>query len=366
MRLPTDVRFRALILGAAAFLGGCALIPGGGKSDQAKARASATPLADSGPAADYPMVLGDPFTVAGTLYTPADTLNYDEVGYAALDAEGGQGVTVAHKTLPLPSYVEITSLDSGQTILARVERRGPMSGNLVALSPGARAQLGAGDGAPVRVRRVNPPEVERAELRAGNVAPLRMETPKSLVAVLRRKLPENGSATLATARPASVPTAIAKTELPPSSAKPAPAPVAAPKPATGFDKAFAEQRSASTAYPLAPLDGSPRPVAKPAPVTVARLEQPARPVATPKAQPKPEPARVQTAQASGDFVVQAAAFSVKANADRAAGTLGGFVSQSGKFYRVRTGPFATRGQAEAALAKVRAAGYSDARVTTAG
>ena len=40
--------------------------------------------------------------------------------------------------------------------------------------------------------------------------------------------------------------------------------------------------------------------------------------------------------------------------------------KTGRFYRVRTGPYATRGQAEAALAKVRAAGYSDARVFTAG
>ncbi|WP_207912380.1 SPOR domain-containing protein [Altererythrobacter sp. TH136] len=35
-------------------------------------------------------------------------------------------------------------------------------------------------------------------------------------------------------------------------------------------------------------------------------------------------------------------------------------------FRVRTGPYITKAQAEAALAKVRAAGYSDARVTTAG
>jgi rare lipoprotein A len=33
---------------------------------------------------------------------------------------------------------------------------------------------------------------------------------------------------------------------------------------------------------------------------------------------------------------------------------------------VRTGPFATRGEAEASLAKVRAAGYRDARIYTSG
>ena len=53
-------------------------------------------------------------------------------------------------------------------------------------------------------------------------------------------------------------------------------------------------------------------------------------------------------------------------AKNVAGAVGGSVSQSGKYYRVRTGPFATREQAEASLAKVRAAGYSDARISTNG
>jgi rare lipoprotein A len=85
---------------------------------------------------------------------------------------------------------------------------------------------------------------------------------------------------------------------------------------------------------------------------LAATAAPAKPTATPSAK--------------GAFVIQAAAFSSRANADRAAKALGGTVSASGKFFRVHTGPFASRGQADAALAKVRAAGYSDARVTTAG
>jgi rare lipoprotein A len=38
----------------------------------------------------------------------------------------------------------------------------------------------------VRVRRVNPPEDQRALLRAGQSAPLRMDTPMPLVEILRR------------------------------------------------------------------------------------------------------------------------------------------------------------------------------------
>jgi rare lipoprotein A len=322
MRLPNNAPGRAFVLlGLTATLGACALIPGGGGRVASIDRTPAA--APFGPQADYPMVLGDAFTVDGQEYVPADTASYDAVGYAALDADGGQGISVAHKTLPLPSYVEITSLETGRTILARVERRGPMTGSrLVALSRAAQAQLGSGDGTPVRVRRVNPMEAERAELRAGRAVAERMETPKSLLAVLARKLPDS------TAAPVQV-AAASVTE--PARIEP-----------VNFDRAFTERREASAAYPL---ESS----------TVAASTPALPPVAAPVA-----------VAAAGDFVIQAAAFSSEANAARAADAIGGFVTHSGKYYRVRTGPYATRGQAEAALAKVRAAGYSDARVFTAG
>jgi hypothetical protein len=74
------------------------------------ALAKTQPVEDrAGPAGDYPMVLGAPFMVDGVTYTPADTMNYDAVGYAGED--GGEGISGAHHTLPLPSYVEVTALD---------------------------------------------------------------------------------------------------------------------------------------------------------------------------------------------------------------------------------------------------------------
>ena len=109
----------------------------------------------NGPLADYPVVIGAAYSVRGTQFVPEDTMNYDQVGYIAADRAGGAGISGSHHTLPLPSYVEVTSLATGKTILVRLERRGPMDGtDLVALSPGALAQLGAAPGTPVRVRRV--------------------------------------------------------------------------------------------------------------------------------------------------------------------------------------------------------------------
>ena len=356
MELPNNTLVRVIVLaGLSASLGACAMF-GGGKAELARADAALLELPANGPQADYPQVLGAAFTVDGQEYTPVDTASYDAVGYAALEAEGGQGITLAHKTLPLPSYVEVTELDSGRTILARVERRGPMSNDrLVALSPGAQALLGARDGAPVRVRRINPPETDRAELRSGRKAAERMDTPKSLLTVLQRKLPSapgvvavpvRAAQAMPAAAPTAAPVVAARTparELPATT----PAPVAAPT---------SGQRTANTAYPLG---GAKAPAARaPLPQVVRNrpvAEQAPAPVAMPQADP-----------VKGDFVIQAAAFSSKSNADRAAGKLGGFVTKTGSLYRVRTGPYASRGQAEAALAKVREAGYSDARVFTAG
>jgi len=275
----------------------------------------------NGPAADYPMVVGDPFTVEGTTYTPVDRLNSDEVGYASVGEAGGTGVSAAHKTLPLPSYVEVTSLDSGRTTLVRIERRGPLSNDyLVELSPGAAAQLGVVGTAkaPVRVRRVNPPEQERALLRAGGEVPARMDTPVGLRGVLLRKL-----------------------GVPVAAPSPEPSPVAAPAPAV-------------TPTP------APQPIAteaaKPAP-------KPETPEPAPKQEPAPKP--VVKPAITGNFAVQVASFSSEANARRAAGKLAGKVVKGGKFWLTRLGPFGTRGEAQAALAKARAAGYSDARIQRA-
>jgi rare lipoprotein A len=319
MRLPADAGFRLLALGLTAAVAACGVTGGG---ERVAPLAVAAPAA-IGPGADYPMVLGDPFTVEGEPYTPADTLNYDAVGYAAMD--DGLGVTAAHRTLPLPSYAEVTSLESGKTILVRVERRGPMTGkNLIALGPAAAAQLGVGTSAPVRVRRVNPIEAERAELRARRAAPERMETPKSLVEVLRRKLPVAGMASLRGDPPAGP-----------------------GRPTTAANPARAAAAPSSPAGAPAPV--TTRPVPPPAVQTAPATPASAAPILAGKV----------------GFVVQAGAFASRANADRAAKALDGSVSPSGRLYRVRTGPFASRGQAEAALAKARSAGYSDARVYTA-
>ncbi|WP_417448900.1 septal ring lytic transglycosylase RlpA family protein [Kordiimonas sp.] len=82
--------------------------------------------------------IGNPYKVAGVWYHPKEDPYYDEVGYASwygpdfhgkLTANGEQynmnSLTAAHKTLPLPTFVKVTNLENGRSIVLRVNDRGP-------------------------------------------------------------------------------------------------------------------------------------------------------------------------------------------------------------------------------------------------
>ena len=147
---------------------------------------------------DWPVKIGRPYSVRGVTYVPAAAPGYETVGYASWygsesgnrTANGeryrGRWVSGAHTTLPLPSYVEVTALDTGRTILVRVNDRGPFSSTrVIDLSRGAARSLGieqAGRAA-VHVRLVDPPERDRARLRRGKPAAARRDaSPEQLAA----------------------------------------------------------------------------------------------------------------------------------------------------------------------------------------
>jgi len=155
------------------------------------------------PVSDTPVRIGKPYQVRGVTYVPAEDPLYDRVGYASwygeesghMTANGERfrhgAVAAAHTTLPLPSYVEVTALDTGRTILVRVNDRGPFAGGrIIDLSRAAAAQLGierAGVAA-VRVRRVSPSEQDKKRLRDGKEAALRVPASASTLAELRGRL----------------------------------------------------------------------------------------------------------------------------------------------------------------------------------
>lgn len=314
----------------------------GASANPAYARPTVTALPSTvGPAADYPVTVGPEYTIGTTTWIPADQLNYDAVGYSGVDSALG-GVSAAHKTLPFPSYAEVTSLETGRTILVRIMARGPQdNATLVALSPDAANQLGLPQGrqSPVRVRRVNPPEVERASLRSGGEAPMRMATPDSLLQVLRRKLAEQSPA------------------LPPPSAP--------PKMPTNLSDVLTVPQASIDRAP------APRPIAQ-AQAQTQKAPSPSHVVASPASRPpsgttqtkSTAPAAVTSSPAvsRGTHVVQVAAFSTRERANTAARSLNGRVTQAGSLWRVRLGPFLSGKEAASALEKAKRAGYSDARI----
>jgi rare lipoprotein A len=299
-------------------------------------------------------------------YNPADNIQYDDVGYAVAygdDMQGGQtasgepfladAISVAHATLPMPSYVEITRLDSGKTIVARVNDRAPTGkGPILGLSRGTAMLLGLdGSGnAPVRVRKVNPTEQEKAALRSGLKGGDRLDTPAPLLVALRKKMG------------ISAPVAVA----------------AAPRaPVTKPVAAAPDARAAS--MPARPRPGQVGPTGRPG----ADYSNPPRTVSAPRQDPTQStppaddpfivedgtgrPARAvaaaQPSMGTGRYFVQVAAFSAQTRAVSLARNVGGQVERAGSVYRVKMGPYGDEGSARAALGQAAAKGYRDARIT---
>ena len=72
-------------------------------------------------------------------------------------------MTAAHKTLPLPCYVKVTRQDTGQSIIVRVNDRGPFhKGRIIDLSYAAAVKLGIDQAgtAPVHIEVIEPPHRE--------------------------------------------------------------------------------------------------------------------------------------------------------------------------------------------------------------
>ena len=177
----------ALIAAAFSTLAACASL-GGGRE------APLRPPVVTDPA---PIVSGTmrPYQIRGRWYRPAEQPNYDEVGMASWYGAQHNGrptstgerfdmnaLTAAHKTLPLPSLVEVTNRANGRRVILRVNDRGPfVDGRIIDLSRAAAEELGLlsqGVGE-VRVRYVGraPRTGGGAAMRRAEVAPTTQPTP---------------------------------------------------------------------------------------------------------------------------------------------------------------------------------------------
>lgn len=115
-----------------------------------------------------------PYQIQGVWYHPQPHFEYEETGIASYYGGGDtfhgrptatgktfdmNGITAAHKTLPLPCVVEVTNLDNGRQLQVEVNDRGPfIEGRIIDVSRRVAQLLGfEGKGtSKVRVRTLVP------------------------------------------------------------------------------------------------------------------------------------------------------------------------------------------------------------------
>ncbi len=127
--------------------------------------------------------VGKPYRIKGKWYHPREDWDYEEVGYASWygpqfhgrkTANGEiydmNGLTAAHRTLPLPSWVEVTNLANNRKIVVRVNDRGPYAhGRILDLSRAAARKLGFENQGvtKVRIRLLQEPSLAAKEILTG-------------------------------------------------------------------------------------------------------------------------------------------------------------------------------------------------------
>lgn len=269
--------------------------------------------------------VGQPYQIGDTWYYPREQPDYDETGiaswygptfYGKHTADGevftSDALTAAHRTLPMPVNVRVTNLENGRSMVLRVNDRGPFAkGRIIDVSERAAKLLGFLDKGTARVR---------------------------VTYVARADLPDGQP------QPDLTPPAIAN-------ALPA-------KPAGVVETAS-----------LAPVQGvsvAPETTAAPAPNAGPAVQIASAPAAD---EVTGQVTIVQVLEAT-HLYIQAGAFESMTNAERLRARLSGAgqlnissIDRNGqRLYRVRMGPFDDVKAADAALARVSAAGGTDAKI----
>ena len=88
--------------------------------------------------------VGTPYQINGITYYPEEDFSYEETGIASWYGAKFHGrktangetydmnaLTAAHRTLPMPSYVRVTNLENGRSLVLLVNDRGPYARNRI-------------------------------------------------------------------------------------------------------------------------------------------------------------------------------------------------------------------------------------------
>lgn len=189
MSWPNATRNCLVIIALTTLLASCHFSPThDGVSDGPGKRIDASRIPDAVPKHEPIRKAGNksPYTVFGKTYRVMPSAQgYRETGTASWYGSKFHGrntsngevynmyaMTAAHKTLPIPSYVKVTNLNNSQSVIVRVNDRGPFHGaRIIDLSYAAALKLGYADNgtAKVRVEAINPADYQRNYVEAPRI-----------------------------------------------------------------------------------------------------------------------------------------------------------------------------------------------------
>ena len=329
-----------IVLGAIA-LGLQACGSGGGNGEKLGERV--VPLGQPVPKGGGYYTVGQPYQIAGAWYTPREDPSYDRVGNASWYGELFHGrrtangeiydmdrITAAHPTLPLPVYARVTNLNTGRSIVVRINDRGPYAHDRILDLSRRSAELLAFRSrgtATVRVKYLG-----RAPLNGDDSYERRYLASQSWV-----QFAAKGDASK---RPVT---------------------------SVALQSIAADTLPAENPENLAQRRAEAKPVNAPPPRAANSAGETSTPQTTASL-----PRETGASAPAGGPMIQAGLFKNRDNAERAHDTLSKIapvdvaeVNMKGEVYfRVRVGPFATMAEARAALPKVAGAGYRGPKLLT--
>lgn len=410
------MRSRFLFTLSAVMLAGTMLTAcGGGKAAKTATETPRSPYATG----NYPGILkiGTPYDIAGRTYYPAHDPGYVEEGIASWYGPGfhgrstangerydQNGLTAAHRTLPMPSMVRVTNLENGRTEVLKVNDRGPFAKDrIIDLSKKSAERLGVIGKGTARVRVEYLPD-ETRQLIADLMRNNQIKADQATLTMLAMNDLEYGGVTsdaspglgiissanaAATVHGGSQRGVVGHASLAPVTSSDLAAPTAqgemqvarieraapAPAPAQGYAEGGVVSRTMPSSYstlevpPVGAIPGT-APASAPArPAAPQPRELQPLPTSQAPSDYRAEPVVGQATLPAGIFI-QAGSFSQAENAhdlSQRLATLGRTsvkpVDIGGRtWYRVRLGPLDNLTTAHAALQDVQGMGVSDARV----
>lgn len=306
--------------------------------------------------------VGNPYQINGIWYYPAVDYDYDETGVASWYGPDFHGkltangeiydmnlVSAAHRTLPMPSIVQVTNLENGRSLRVRINDRGPFArGRIIDMSRRGAQLLGFEREGTARVR------VQILTEESRRIAALYAAGGSDL------HLPETG-------RLAQGQTMDGRVMAAPNRDEPQPAVAAAPRigvtqASLPPGEAASRPADASSSAPASPAESAPPRQ------TGSQAREPGMAGGT-STQPPSEAVTLGPVSPTSMYI-QAGAFAEYHNANRLKARLAVLgptqvtMVQMGEMqlFRVRLGPIASLEEADTLLARVMDAGIDNARL----